>query len=244
METKKIVESIENRWDILFSDYPEVYDEFAKVPREPDLFKHLVKMFNFSGKDLLDVGSGSGLSGFEISPYCSSVIGVEPEDAMRDLAIQNAKKRNCKNVRFIKGVADNIPLEDDSVDISLAITCAIFEPDEIRRYVKEQLRVVRKGGLIIKIDIAPKWYGGELAPVILGRSRTTEEDTEGTVDKIVRKEFGFEYKDFYQHQDYGTLDKIVGTYGFIFGSKVIAYLKKKNKTTVKWKTRIFYKMCG
>ena len=36
-------------------DNPEVYDKFARVPREPHLFKHIVKMFDFSEKELLDV---------------------------------------------------------------------------------------------------------------------------------------------------------------------------------------------
>jgi len=27
--------SIENRWDILYREYPEIYDEFASVPYDP-----------------------------------------------------------------------------------------------------------------------------------------------------------------------------------------------------------------
>ena len=37
--------SIENRWDILYSDYPEVYDEFANVPYEPEMIDVLREIY-------------------------------------------------------------------------------------------------------------------------------------------------------------------------------------------------------
>ena len=46
-------ESIENRWDILYSKYPEVYDEFAKVERVPNLMDFVFEKFDFAGKKIL-----------------------------------------------------------------------------------------------------------------------------------------------------------------------------------------------
>ena len=37
--------SIENRWDILYCDYPEVYDEFANVPYEPEMIDVLREIY-------------------------------------------------------------------------------------------------------------------------------------------------------------------------------------------------------
>jgi hypothetical protein len=31
-------ESIENRWDILYRDYPEIYAAFMNVPYQPSVF--------------------------------------------------------------------------------------------------------------------------------------------------------------------------------------------------------------
>ena len=138
--------TIDNRWDILYRDYPEIYDEFAAVPKTPGLFPKYAKLFNFKDKMILDIASGSGLSSFEMRPYCKSIIGIEPEDAMRDLAEKNAKEKNFTDIAFKKGKADNVPLPDNSVDISVAITLSIFDPKEIRSYVKEQMRVVKKRG--------------------------------------------------------------------------------------------------
>jgi ubiquinone/menaquinone biosynthesis C-methylase UbiE len=233
--------SLEGRWDILYRDYPEVYDEFAAIPKTPDLFPEYAKKFKFKDKIILDIGSGTGLSSFAILPYCKSVIGVEAEEAMIEVAQINAMGRNVTGIQFIQGLADSVPLEDNSADISLAISLAVFDPDEIRRYVKEQMRVVKPGGMVIKMDIAPGWYGGDMAPILLGPSRTTDVDTEGTVDKILRQEFSFQFKDYYQTQEYGSVDKICRTYGFIFGQKAIDYFLKKKKTKIKWKSRVFYK---
>jgi len=199
-------------------------------------------MFGFKGKMIVDVGSGSGLSTFSLARYAKHVIGVEPENAMRNLAIKSAKKKKIKNVKFKKGTAEKIPLKDSSVDFVVAVTVASFhKASNIKRFVKEAKRVLVNNGFIISIDVAPGWYGGELAPVILGRSRRAK----GSDSEIVRNKtftgLGFRYRDIYQKQEYGSLKKILSTYGFIFGRKAIDYLKKHRKTSIKWKFRIYYK---
>jgi ubiquinone/menaquinone biosynthesis C-methylase UbiE len=229
-------ETIENRWDILYKEYPEVYDEFASVPYKPDWVAFLGRILkiDWSGKTVVDVGSGSGLSTFDLAPHVKSVIGVEPNDAMRELAVKNAGKRKVKNVRFVKGWAKRIPLKADSADVVVAFTASLD--------YEESARIVREGGFIISIDVAPKWYGGELAPIILGKKRVPEGQPSAD-DRVHRKysELNFKYKDFFQTQEYGSLQKIISTYGFIFGKKAIDYLKKHNKTSIKWKWRIHYK---
>ncbi|MBW2969674.1 class I SAM-dependent methyltransferase [Candidatus Woesearchaeota archaeon] len=238
---KKRVESVENRWDILYRDYPEVYDEFASVKKYPKWIHILPKMFDFKGKVIADIGSGSGLSAFDLAKYAKKVIGIEPEDAMRNLAIKNVKKKKIKSVEFKKGTATKIPLEKDSVDFVVGATLVgIHTPARIKRFVKEATRIVKKGGHIITINIAPEWYGGELAPIILGKSRKTKVDAEGVVDRTLRK-LGFKYKDYYQIQNYGSVAKAVRTYGFIFGRKTIDFIRKHKRTKIKWKLRIHYK---
>ncbi len=229
-------ETIENNWDILYKEYPEVYDQFAGVPYKPDWVAFLGKVLkvDWSGKTVVDVGSGSGLSTFDLAPHARFVIGVEPDDVMRELAVKNAGKRNVKNVRFVKGWANEIPLKADSADVVVAFTAPLD--------YEESTRIVREGGFLISIDVAPKWYGGELAPIILGKKRIPE--GEPLADDRVHKKYSeldFRYKDFFQTQEYGSLEKIISTYGFIFGRKAIDYLKKHNKTSIKWKWRIHYK---
>lgn len=58
-------ETIENRWDILYRDYPEVYEAFSKVKRRPA--KDLGKMLHIKGKVVVDVASGTGRSTFALA---------------------------------------------------------------------------------------------------------------------------------------------------------------------------------
>jgi ubiquinone/menaquinone biosynthesis C-methylase UbiE len=237
---KKRPETIENRWDILYRDYPEVYDEFAKVKKTPPF--ELAKMFNFKNKILVDIGSGTGLSTFPRAKYAKEIIGVEPELAMIKIAKAELKKKKLKNVNFKVGCSSKIPLKDNFADVVFAVTSASFYNEKnIKDFVRESTRVLKRGGLMISVDIAPKWYGGELAPVILGKKRMWKgTDSEEIRNKVFTK-LGFKHKDVFQNQEYGSLKKIISTYGFIFGKKTIEYLKKHKKTNIRWKIRVYYK---
>ncbi|KON30119.1 hypothetical protein AC480_01890, partial [miscellaneous Crenarchaeota group archaeon SMTZ1-55] len=107
--------SIENRWDILYRDYPEIYDEFAHVPYTPKMIDILHERFNLINKIIVDVGSGSGRSSIELARYAEKVIGVEPEKSMRDVAQKNTVEQGLDNIVYVDGRAEAIPLEDSAV---------------------------------------------------------------------------------------------------------------------------------
>lgn len=232
--------TIENRWDILYVEYPEVYDAFASVPKEPRMIDIIPKHFDLKEKTILDMGSGAGDSSFQLSAISKHVIGLEIEDNMRKIAEQKAKELSITNVSFKKGTALNISLPNQSVDASIAITLPLFIEDEIRAYIREAIRVTKNGGYIINLGIAPFCYGGDLAEVILGESKVTEEDTEGVVDRILRDEFGFTYFDYEAIQTYDSIEHIVSTYGFIFGQQAIDYIQKTKRKHIKWTYRVHY----
>lgn len=228
--------TIENRWDVLYRDYPGVYNEFASVTYNPPIFDVLLESFDFKDKVVADIGSGSGLSSFRPAKVARKVIGVEIEDSMRELAEKEAKRLSLDNVEFVKGDGRNIPLPKNSVHIVTAITLAIYPINGYRDFVRGASDITKDGGLIIMLNIAPGWYGGELSTVIDDKS-TGDAD----LDTLLVNEFGFERKDFYSTQEYGSMNKIINTYGFIFGQKAINFLRKNNKTSIKWKFRIHYK---
>jgi hypothetical protein len=61
------------------------------------------------------------------------------------------------------------------------------------------------------------------------------------VDRIFIEEYQFQYQDIFSDQEYGTLAHIVTTYGFIFGKKAIEYLQREEKTTIRWKFRVYWR---
>ena len=159
---KERPQSIENRWDILYRDYPEVYDEFANVPYTPRMINVLHEKFDLKSKTIADIGSGSGRSTLLLAEYAEHVIGVEPEKAMRDEAFKNTAETGLTNVVYVDGRGEEIPLDDDSVDMVVAITATMYPPEKvIPLFIREARRVVKPGGLIVSVDVAPGWYGGE-----------------------------------------------------------------------------------
>jgi SAM-dependent methyltransferase len=233
--------SIENRWDILYRDYPEIYDEFASVPYKPHKIDIIHEKLNLSRKIVVDIGSGSGRSTIKLARYAEQVIGVEPEKAMRDQAVKNTAKLGLENIVYVEGRAEEIPLDDDAVDMVVALTAVMYPPEEVvPRFIEEARRVLKHGGTIISVDVAPGWYGGELAEFI--------DDPDADVELTARHhlfvdEAGFSYFDVEQTSHYGSLEKIIGTYGFIFGGKVIDHIRQNEITSVKWRFRVYYCTC-
>jgi ubiquinone/menaquinone biosynthesis C-methylase UbiE len=228
---KQYPETIDNAWDILYRDYPEIYEAFSSFPYQPGVLRAIGERFDLRGKTILDVGAGGGQSALPLAKYAAQVIGVEPEAAMRAVAEQSAREQGVKNVSFRAGAADAIPLPDGTVDIVMAITAPLV--------VDEAERVVRRPGLLLQVDVAPDWYGGDLAPII---QHPVPELAVASRD--LTEDHGFSIIDFDSVQDYGTQDNILRTYGFIFGPRAIAYLKQTGRTTIRWRFRIHYRWVG
>lgn len=225
---KQYPETIENAWDVLYRDYPEIYDAFSSFPYQPGVLQTIGERFDFAGKVILDVGAGGGQSAIPLAKDAAQVIGLEPESAMRAVAERAAREQGVKNVSFLAGSADAIPLPDGAVDVVMAITAPLV--------VDEALRVVRRPGLLLKLDIAPGWYGGELASVIQESTPELE-----AASRNLTQHQGFAFEDFESVQDYGSRENILRTYGFIFGRRAIAHLKRTEQTTIRWRFRLHYR---
>lgn len=223
---KQYPQTIEHRWDILYRDYPEVYDRFASFPYSPRPLDVLASRFDLKGKVVVDNGAGTGRSAIEMSPYAREIIGVEPDASMRRLADERVARLGIKNVRFMEGSGQAIPLPEGSADVFTSITAGI-------QSIEEAKRVLRRPGLIVSLDIAPDTYGGDLSDEL------NHFDPElRTFSDFLVKMNGFSYEDFESIQEYGTVANIVETYGFIFGHKAIEQLKSTQRTSIKWTLRM------
>ena len=186
---------------------------------------------------VVDVGSGTGISSLKMAKHARLVIGVEMEESMLSIARSSARGEGLHNVRFELGDAGHLPFEDGSVDAALAVTLA---DRDVRGTAAEMERVVRSGGLVLRGDVAPGWYGGDLNPVITGRPRD-ETPVEGSRDAILA-EMGYEALDVFMDQDYGTVERAVRTYGFIHSKRVIDHIRDHGVTTIRWKARARYRI--
>ncbi|MFT3890703.1 MAG: class I SAM-dependent methyltransferase [Anaerolineales bacterium] len=227
-------ESIENRWDILYRDYPEVYEAFSSVPYHPTVYDQLQEIIGLHGKSIADVGAGTGSSSLALARSAQQVVGIEREPAMLRQAQQKAQDDASAQTLFVSGDARALPLAEDAVDLVTGITLALYPPEQYRDFIHEGLRAAK--GAVIYVGISPGWYGGDLHDVIENVEKVDDE-----VDRIFLEEFRFVYQDIFSEQEYGTIEHIISTYGFIFGKKAIEYLKREKKTTIRWKFRVYWR---
>jgi len=229
-------ETLEGRWDILYRDYPEVYEEWGKIEKEPDLLALLNKQFHFEQKEIADIGSGTGASSIKLAKYATSVVGIEIEDSMNAIALSQAKAAGLQNIEFKIGDAEHIPLDNKTVDVAIAVTLA---GGDIHTVALEMERITKPGGVTMRIDVAPGWYGGDLNPIITGGPRD-ESPQPGSRDEIL-PQMGYSIMDIFLKQAYGSVEQVVETYGFIHGKATIDYIKAHQITTIQWKFRVHYK---
>lgn len=107
------------------------------------------------GDTVLDLGCGAGFDCFLSAKKVGAagkVIGVDMTKEMIDRAKLNAKKSGAKNVEFILGDIEKIPIPDKSVDIVITNCVVNLTPDKSKTF-REARRVLKEGGKLYLSDI-------------------------------------------------------------------------------------------
>jgi arsenite methyltransferase len=118
----------------------------------------LVRASLAEGERVVDLGSGGGLDCFlaarQVGPS-GHVIGVDMTDEMLELANANARRLNVENVSFRRGTIEDLPIDDESVDVFLSNCVINLSPDKPAVFA-EMFRALVPGGRVSLADIVTR----------------------------------------------------------------------------------------
>jgi SAM-dependent methyltransferase len=140
--------------------HPATYEiENRAVDPDGRLWSALRERADWTGQDVLDVGSGTGFHLPRFASTAATVTGVEPHPDL--VALARRRTRVLSNVTVHQGTAQALPVPDASVDVAHARWSYFFGPG-CEPGLAELERVVRRGGVALVIDNDPtrSTFGG------------------------------------------------------------------------------------
>jgi SAM-dependent methyltransferase len=133
------------------------------------------------GETVLDLGSGGGIDCFLAAQRVGAagyVIGVDMTDAMLEKANANKARMGVTNVDFRKGQIEDMPVDDDSVDVILS-NCVINLSPQKADVFSEAIRVLKPGGRVAISDIVTE---GEFSEELRADINQWAECVTGAID--------------------------------------------------------------
>jgi SAM-dependent methyltransferase len=131
-------------------DHPETYElENRGVDRDGVIEAAMREVAEWSGRDVLDIGCGTGFHLPRFAATARSVVGVEPHPPL--VPVARRRTRRLPHVSVLPGTAQALPLPPAAVDVAHARWAYFFGPG-CEPGLRELARVVRRGGAAFVID--------------------------------------------------------------------------------------------
>ncbi|RMF77769.1 MAG: methyltransferase domain-containing protein [Chloroflexi bacterium] len=134
-----------------------------------------------AGETVLDLGSGGGIDCFLAAKQVGEggyVIGVDMTPEMLAKANASKERMGVTNVEFRQGHIENLPVDDNSIDVIMSNCVINLSPDKAAVFA-EALRVLKPGGRISISDIVTE---GDFSDELRADTEKWAECVTGAID--------------------------------------------------------------
>ena len=102
--------------------------------------------------DVADLGCGEGYLTVEAARWARRVIAIDRSPEVIERARALARRRRMSNITWKRGELEQVPLDDNAVDVAL-LSQALHHADDPGRALAEAARVTKSGGRVLVLDL-------------------------------------------------------------------------------------------
>lgn len=226
--------------DEIYQSRAEGYERL--IQREDcqhNLLPTLLAIAPMEGKDLIDMGAGTGRLTCMLTGLANSIIGLDTSLPM--LRVAQSKLQASSIGRWHLAASDNrrMPIRDEAADVVLAGWtfghAAVWYGDrwreEISLAVCEMLRLLRRGGTGVICEILGTGSTEPAAPT----------ETLAAYYHFLESEMRFSRGTISTDYQFSSLEDAVETIGFFFGSELAARVRTKQWVVVPEWTGVWWR---
>lgn len=139
-----------------------------KLTRKINILENADRKNDFPAEDLLkllpikrsntilDLGAGTGYLALPVAKQIDGIVyALDLDVDILNYLDSKAKKEKLDNIKTVEGSFENIPLEDNTIDIALA-SLALHEVNPLSDTLKQINRVLREKGYLLCVEFEQK----------------------------------------------------------------------------------------
>ena len=149
------LDKIRDEWARLAGAYDRQTTRGLLTPRAAVYWQRVIhKLIGSDAKDVLDVGTGTGLLAVEIAKAGHRVVGVDLTPEMLEQA-RSRSTRERVDVTWLEGDAMNLPLEAGRFDVTVSRHVLWTMPDPAKAFTEWIRRhQAQRSGRLVRLNLA------------------------------------------------------------------------------------------